>query len=292
MDRRRFSFTNELKRCLNHSLTTGVQMESGTRGNDMRHCDNSRISWDAISAAYQQRRQLSTQIVNLGALVEDGLGARLLGDVQGKRILDTGCGGGQNAVALARLGAQMMGIDVSKAQIAYARTLAAAEGFEIPFAVCDAGTLGELADEKWDLVLSISVLHYLEDPVPAINEAARALLPGGRLVASVDHPIRALFWESDAEEWSLVPVREYHAQENDRSAIWRYPDTDVALTTWHHTVEEWVAMVQGAGLQLTALLEPSVPVDLLDELWPQDDALSPLRCIPHTLILVANKPLQ
>jgi len=252
----------------------------------------SQSAWDAISAAYQQRRQLSTNVVSLGALVADELGAQVLGDVQGKRILDAGCGGGQNCLALARLGAHVVGVDASERQIDYARALAKQEGFEIPFAVGDVADLGELAAERWDLILSVAVLHYLEEPATAIRQAAQALVPGGRLIVSVDHPMRSLFFAAEEEEWSPFPVRDYHAKEgDDRSAIWRYPDTDIVLTTWHHTVAEWVAMVTDAGLEVVALLEPSAPAELLDDLWPQDDALSPLRHIPHTLILVARKPL-
>jgi SAM-dependent methyltransferase len=251
----------------------------------------SRESWNAISATYQQRRQLTTHTVNLGGLVEDEFGASLFLDVQGKWVLDAGCGGGQNCIALARMGARAMGVDSSKAQIQYARALAAHEGFDIPFSVCDVVDLGEIAEQGWDVLLSVAVLHYLADPLPALKEAVRALLPGGRLILSVDHPVRALFFEPQEQEWSPYPVRNYHPQEGEeRSANWRYPDTEVALTTWHHTIEEWVALVAEAGLQIQSLLEPPAPRVLLDDLWPHDDALSPLRHIPHTLILIAQKP--
>ncbi len=98
----------------------------------MREHATSGRTWNAISAAYQRRRQVSSQSVSLGALVDDDLGARLLGDVRGKWVLDAGCGGGQNSIALARMGAHVMGIDSSEAQIEYARHLAAGERLDIP----------------------------------------------------------------------------------------------------------------------------------------------------------------
>lgn len=252
--------------------------------------------WNAISTAYQRRRSLSTHAVSLGALVSDVFAAELLGDLlgdlQGKRVLDAGCGGGQTCIALARQGALVAGVDSSTAQLEYARTLAAQEGFAVPFHHSDITDLGALADGGWNLVLSIAVLHYLAEPAAAIRESARALAPGGHFLVSVDHPLRSLFYDHEEEEWSVVPMCDYlPASVAERGADWRYPDTQIALTTWHHTVEEWVSMIIDAGLRLTALHEPPTPDDLLDELWPEDDALAPLRHLPHTLILVAQKPL-
>lgn len=247
--------------------------------------------WDAVSASYQARRGLSTRTFSPGALVEDSLGVDLLGNVRGKRVLDAGCGGGQNCIALAHCGAVVTGFDASAAQIAHARALAAAEGIEIPFAVGDVLEQAAYAGGEYDILLSIAVLHYLPEPAPALQQMADALRPGGMLVVSVDHPVRSIFYDAEEEAWEVFPVQGYiPAAAAARNTNWRYPDTEIALTTWHHTVAEWVAMVAGAGLQLSALLEPPVPAALLDDLWPLDDALAPLRCIPHTLILVAHKP--
>lgn len=242
--------------------------------------------WDEISAVYQARRALPTDVVSLGALVADEMGLTLLGEVRGKRVLDLGCGGGQNCIALAKAGAIVAGVDGSAAQIAFARELAAAEGVEVDFTVGDVRELGALADGGWEIVLSMATLHYLADPQRALAEARRALAVGGRLVVSVDHPVRAMFHDGAEEEMSIYPVRDYFSRE---SVDWRFPETGVRLRTWHYSVAEWVRMVQESGLTLIALLEPPAPQEQLDALWPEDDALAPLRLIPHTLLFVATK---
>jgi hypothetical protein len=48
-------------------------------------------------------------------------------------------------------------------------------------------------------------------------------------------------------------------------------------------------MLAAAGFTLRRLLEPEPPADLLDEIWPLDDALSALRFVPPTIIFLAAK---
>src|SRR3546814_18884017 len=77
-----------------------------------------------FSVAAPAGLDLPTDVVTYGPDVprEDTL--KLLGNVEGKRILDLGCGAGHNAIALAKQGAKVIAVDESSAPVAEARAAA------------------------------------------------------------------------------------------------------------------------------------------------------------------------
>lgn len=98
-------------------------------------------------------------------------------------VLDIGCGPGDNAIHLAGLGHQVVGVDVAPTAIEQARARAAARGLTMEFAVGDATTL-EGYDNRFDTVLSSGLLHNLDPQQQRSHVAAltRVLKPGGRLI--------------------------------------------------------------------------------------------------------------
>jgi len=94
-------------------------------------------------------------------------------------VLVLGCGGGQDAIALARWGAQVVGIDVSDAQIEHARKLAEKEGLIVPFVQGNIEELPQVENESQDLVVSAHALEYGEGIERCFAEVARVLKPGG-----------------------------------------------------------------------------------------------------------------
>lgn len=102
----------------------------------------------------------------------------------GRRILDVGCGLGDDAAALAGLvapGGSIVGVDGSRAMIEAARGRhGGAEG--LSFEVADAAAL-PFDDASFDACRVDRVLQHVADPAPAVREMARVLRPGGVLVA-------------------------------------------------------------------------------------------------------------
>lgn len=238
-------------------------------------------AWERASAHYLQRRGDDVQSVSYGNLAPDELELGLLGDVQGKRLLDLGCGGGQNSVACALAGAEVVGVDASAAQLAAAATLAGSHGVQVSWRRQDVAALGNDFDNAFDIVLAIQLLPYLDAPGEALRVAASCLKPGGALVISIDHPVRNCFFDAEMEELSPFPVHDYF----DTSPVeWNFAE-GVPMRTRHFPLEQWLAWALAAGLRLERLVEAGAPQELADELWPQDSALSPLRNIPHTLIM-------
>jgi len=127
-----------------------------------------RRSWDTISASYHAKTLIATDDVHYGPVAPGERELCLLGDVRGKQVIEIGCGGGQNAIALARWGATCVGIDPSPAQLAHARRLGNQHGMRIQFATGMAEDLGEFGG--WPLCL-------LSQP-PLVS--GRRLVSGGR----------------------------------------------------------------------------------------------------------------
>ena len=109
-------------------------------------------------------------------------------DVAGRRILDAGCGSGPLSAALRGRGAVVTGIDSSAGMLALARRRL---GDDVALHVVDLRDRLPFADGAFDDVVASLVLHYLEDWGPTLAELRRVLRPGGRLIASVDHPFVA-----------------------------------------------------------------------------------------------------
>ncbi len=105
----------------------------------------------------------------------------LAGPLAAREVLDVGCGDGAYALAAARAGARVTGLDRSTAALARARERAGSERLAVDLLVGDIGTLPLPAD-RFDLVLAVTVLCFVEEPARAVAEMARVLRPGGLLV--------------------------------------------------------------------------------------------------------------
>lgn len=107
-----------------------------------------------------------------------------LGDLDGRLVLDAGCGGGLVAKGLAEAGAVVVGLDQSPSSLQVARRAVAAAGSSGPgsfHATC--GRLERLpfADGAFDAVIAADVLEHVPDLPAVVRELARALAPGGSL---------------------------------------------------------------------------------------------------------------
>ena len=98
----------------------------------------------------------------------------------GKTALDVGCGAGLLAEPLARLGAQVTGLDASAELIAVASDHARGAGLDIAYR---AGELAELAG-RFDLITCMEVIEHVADPAVFVGELGKRLAPDGLLVMS------------------------------------------------------------------------------------------------------------
>lgn len=99
----------------------------------------------------------------------------------GRRAIDVGCGAGLLTEPLARLGADVTGLDAAAENVAAAQAHAAAMGLAIDYRNADVETLH---GETFDLVTSMEVIEHVTDPAAFVAALARILAPGGLMVLS------------------------------------------------------------------------------------------------------------
>jgi SAM-dependent methyltransferase len=166
-----------------------------------------RFVYDRESAAWQRRRNdpigrpLIERTVDVLASVVDAPGP----------VADLGCGPGAHAIALARRGFDVVGLDGSPRMVEVARTQSAADAVGAKFRVHDVSEPLPFANASLGGVLAILVVQHLADPPLFIAEIRRCLRPGGHLVITA--PVRdgralrsqGLYWRVRGMCYQRIP---------------------------------------------------------------------------------------
>jgi len=124
--------------------------------------------------------------------------------LQGRRVLEVGCGVGDFAVHLARAGATVTAVDFAPVAIEMARARAAAHAETVDFRAADAQNL-PFPDESFDLLFSCECLEHLPDPAQALREMTRVLRPGGQLMLTTENYSNAMLLAWVVAWWRREP---------------------------------------------------------------------------------------
>jgi ubiquinone/menaquinone biosynthesis C-methylase UbiE len=106
-----------------------------------------------------------------------------LGIQKGHKVLDLGCGDGTTALPAAKLGAEVLGVDIARNLVEAGNKRAAQHGLSnCVFREGDATNLHELKGDRFDLVMSIFGVMFAPKPFDVAKEMVRVTRPGGRIV--------------------------------------------------------------------------------------------------------------
>lgn len=204
----------------------------------------------------------------------------MLPQMRGKRVLDLGCGFGWFCRwALAQGAAEVTGIDVSENMLARARE-SSDPAIRYDRADMDALTL---EPGRYDLIYSSLAFHYLTRLDVLIGQIAGALVRGGRLVFSVEHP---MFTAPEEPGWVEQDGRKHwpidsYLKEGPRTTNWLTP----GVIKQHRTMATYLNLLVGNGLA-PFHVEEWGPTDEQRAHWPD---LANERERPTFLLLGANK---
>lgn len=122
----------------------------------------------------------------------------------GLRILDIGCGGGLIAEPMARLGADVTGVDAAEANIKTALVHAKENGLEIDYRHGTAEQLIAAGEPLFDVVLNLEVVEHVADPDAFLADCARLVKPGGlMIVGSINRTPKAFALAIFGAEWVM-----------------------------------------------------------------------------------------
>jgi SAM-dependent methyltransferase len=234
--------------------------------------------WQDVSSWWQERftdgadAEYEEQILPLAASHLAGPG----------RILDVGCGEGQVSRMAARLAgvSAVVGVDPTWAQLTTAAErgggvgLARAEASRLPFG---AGT--------FDAVVACLVFEHIEAVDQALAEVGRVLVPGGRFVFFLNHPLLqtpSSGWIDDTilqeQYWRIGP---YLVEDGSLEEV----DKDIWIPFIHRPLSRYVNAMAAAGLYVTRMEEPAPPPGFLARAAEYEAAAT----IPRLLLLRAEK---
>ncbi len=207
----------------------------------------------------------------------------LLPDLQGARVIDLGCGYGWFCRWAAEQGASsVLGLDVSQKMLARAQS--SNDAASIRYVRADLEHL-ELPGASAELVYSSLTLHYIEHLAHLFRQAYQALVPGGWLVFSIEHPIFMApvepGWLIAADGRKVWPLDSYQV-EGPRVTDWLAK----GVIKQHRTVGTLLNLLIGAGFMLKHVEEWG-PTDAMIAAQP---ALAEERERPMLLLVAAQRP--
>ncbi|WP_250442602.1 class I SAM-dependent methyltransferase [Actinotalea sp. C106] len=280
-----------------------------------------RTNWDARASVHAQGYGIDRLLADPDALsAVVAFDRPRLGDVAGLDVVHLQCHLGTDTLSLARLGAQVTGVDLSGTSLDEARSLAQRAGADIEYVQSDVYAAPEALDgRRFDLVYTgIGAICWLPNIRRWAQTVAALLRPGGRLFIRDGHPVLnsalamtvgADHVDREQQPWITGPgattlALELPYFEQTEPLVWNdeysYAGADKVAQPrsmeWNHGLGEIVTAVLDAGLELTSLTEhDSAPWEALPELMVLDEGVDEYRLrdrperLPATFTLTARR---
>lgn len=195
---------------------------------------------------------------------------KLLGNIEGKRILHLQCHFGLDTISLARMGAEVTGVDFSEQAIEKATQLARSIGLDnVRFIQSDIYALPDVLLESFDVVFtSYGTIGWLPDLLGWAKVINQFLKPGGQFVFAEFHPVVWMF-DDDFEEVKYSYFNRGPIVETEQNT---YADRKISLPS------EYVGWNHGMSEVVQSLLQQSLTLQSLEEF-----DYSPYNCFRNTV---------
>jgi SAM-dependent methyltransferase len=198
-------------------------------------------------------------------------------DLKDKHVLDLGCGFGWHCQYAAEQGAlSVVGIDLSAKMLEKAKLITTSN--RVTYQQTAIETF-QADQASFNTIISSLALHYIQDIDAVFQKAADLLKPLGEFYYSVEHPIftaRAQQdWFYDAESAALHWPVDHYFEEGQRNTHFLGAD----VVKYHRTIETHIAGLLKAGFEITALIEPTPPKEMVERMGWQNELRRPMMLI-------------
>jgi SAM-dependent methyltransferase len=194
-------------------------------------------------------------------IIVDGVGDLLPTSLRGTLVLDVACGHGRASRGLARLGAQVVGVDLSTALIAMARAREDDDRLGIVYHAADvARPAAWWNGVRFDGAVCEMAMMDIEDFDGAINAVAETVREDGWFVMSIVHPC---FPGNDAGLSSWPPDATYFDEGRWTSADHNPDGARIRVGSSHRTISTYLNALIDAGFAIERLVEPHAQVPMI-----------------------------
>ena len=220
-------------------------------------------------------------VVTYGSELPTEAELRLLGPIEGGRVLDLGCGNGHNAVVLAQHGAKVIAVDPDVEHLDAARARCDAAEVRVELHQAALAELAFIRSDSIDAALSVMELATVDDLARVFRQVHRVLKPEAPLVCSFPHPAFAMIDPKAAD-----PLRISRAYDDGSPSVWELDGRDVV--DHPRTFADLFTTFQRANFRVDQVIEPTASGATGGRRGaaPYADVM---RIVPATLLLRARK---
>lgn len=215
-----------------------------------------RQSWNNRTDTHLKSEFYDLKNFKKGKTTLNSIELELLGDLSGKSILHLQCHFGQDTISLSRLGAEVVGVDLSDKAIKSAKKLSKETSSNTTFICCDIYDLPRYLDQRFDIVFtSYGTIGWLPDLNKWAEIISRFLKPNGQFVFVEFHPV---VWMFD-DNFEKIDYRYFNSGAIIESESGTYADKNADITQeyvmWNHGLSEVVNNLVKNGLEINSLNE-------------------------------------
>lgn len=208
------------------------------------------VTWNDVAESYSFQRENRAY----STIMESPTVMKMIGDVKNKKLLDAGCGGGLYTFKLQENGAKVIGFDISRNMIKYAKNKANSMGTPSNFLLMNATNLG-FKSEIFDIIVAPFLLDNIPNYENAIREFWRVLKYNGKLVLSLPHPTSTSFEVVDEDPLFTKAMKDYFKQ-REKIKEWTIDNKSVEIMIYHRPQKAYMRSLLQTGFVLDDYDEP------------------------------------